>query len=375
MSKGEGTADLAGNNGERRLYAFQSVAAVSGDILVSIGISRESALAPMRRDVHHRLMAVSAIVLVLILTAWFGTGIFLKKPVSSLVEASRRLGTGDLSARTGITRGPREITHLAEVFDRMAETMQRNAVERAHLQEKLLQYDRQLRSMAFSTALAEEQERQQVAAGLHDKAGPLLAACYMKLGRALKSPAPPEVTAALSECRALIDQTIGELRTLTFDLSSPTLYTLGLTAAVEELCKDTAKHHALNIVFQDQGAPPDLSNDERVVLYRAARELLFNVVKHAAATRVTVTCGGDAEEVFVSVADDGIGFDTAGAGRGFSRTGGFGLFNLRERLAHLGGRFAVESSRGAGTRVVAALPVILHGREKEDADGDPGLSG
>ena len=109
----------------------------------------------------------------------------------------------------------------------------------------------------------------------------------------------------------------------------------------------------------------DLSNDERVVLYRAARELLFNVVKHAEATRVTVTCGGDAEEVFVSVIDNGVGFDAADAGQGFSRTGGFGLFNLRERLEHLDGRFTVKSSRGAGTQVTVALPVRLSDNKKE----------
>jgi len=177
----------------------------------------------------------------------------------------------------------------------MAKTLQRDTREREELQARLIEYDLQLRSMAVETALAEEQERRQVAAGLHDKAGPLLATCFMKLGRALKLPAPPEIATAIAESRDLIDQTIGELRSLTFDLSSPALYTLGLPAAVEELCRDTAKHHSLDIAFQNQGTPTDLTNDERVVLYRAARELLFNVVKHAEATRITVTCGGDAE--------------------------------------------------------------------------------
>jgi signal transduction histidine kinase len=373
--KGEGTADLKGVTGERRLYAFQSVAAVSGDIMVSIGISRKIALAATRNDVRNRLLGVSAVVLVLILAAWFGTELFITKPVSALVEATRRLSAGDLAARTGVTRGPTDITHLADAFDQMAETMQRDTRDRERLQTKLVEYDDQLRSMAVETALAEEQERRQVAAGLHDKAGPLLAACNMKLGRVLKVDVPPSVTTTLNETRDLINQTIRELRTLTFDLCSPTLYTLGLTAAVDDLCQDVAKHHALNITFQTQGMPSGVTTDENVVLYRAARELLFNVVKHAEASHVIVMCGGDAEWVFVSVTDDGLGFDAPEAGRGFSRTGGFGLFNLRERVTHLGGRFTVDSSRGAGTRVVVTLPVFMRGEEKEEQNGDQGLPG
>ena len=377
IRKGVGSADLVGVTGQRRLYAFKSVAAVSGDIMVSIGVSREAALASAKHGLRRSLAGVSAVALLLILGAWFGTGLFITRPVAALVEATQRLGSGDLNARAGAIRGPREIVHLAEAFDRMAGTLHRAAQEQERMQTELAVYDRELRSMSVEIALAEERERQQIAAGLHDKAGPLLATCYMKLGRALKLPAPPEITAALNDSRALIDQAVGELRSLTFDLSSPALYALGLPAAVEELCQDTAKHHSLEIVFQDQGTPKSIPNDQRVVLYRAARELLLNVVKHAEAMRATIVCGGDAEEVFVSVTDDGVGFDAAGAGSGFSRTGGFGLFNLHERLAHLGGRLTVESSRGTGTRVVAALPVQPHAtsEEREEPHGNQSLSG
>jgi signal transduction histidine kinase len=229
--------------------------------------------------------------------------------------------------------------------------------------------------MSVEAALAEERERKQIAAGIHDKAGPLLATCYMKLSRAMKLRAPPEVTAALRESRELIDQAVVDLRSLTFDLSSPALYTLGLPAALEELCRDTARHHALTIAFQDQGTPNDLANDQRVVLYRAAHELLLNVVKHAEATRVTVTSGGDAEKVFVSVVDDGVGFDATEAGSGFSRTGGFGLFNLRERLTHLGGCLAMKSSRGTGTCAIASMPVPAPEGKEEREDGNPDSSG
>ena len=375
IQKGEGIADLVGVAGLRRLYAFKSVAAASGDITVSIGVSRDVALAAARSNMRRSIMGISLVGLLLILAAWFGTGLFITRPLAFLVGATQRLGEGDLATRTGEIGGPREIAHLAKAFDHMAETLQRESEEREKMQAKLLLYDRQLRSMSVETVLAEEHERKQIAAGLHDKAGPLLASCFMKLGRMLKVSAQEEVTVALKESRALIDQAIGELRSLTFDLSSPALYTLGLTAAVDELCRDIGEHHGMAIAFQNQGTPQDLGHDQRIVLYRAARELLLNVVKHAEATRVTVICGGDAEEVFVSVGDDGVGFDATEAGSGFSRTGGFGLFNLHERVSHLNGRFVVESSRGSGTRVVVALPVVLAEKDKVVNHDDKNITG
>lgn len=375
LQKGEGTAELTGVDGITRFYAFQSVKASPGDIFVCTGVSKAAALAAARKDMQRILVGVSTVCLLLVLAAWFGTSLFITQPVASLVAATQRLSAGDLGVRTNHSRGPLEIAHLASAFDRMAETLQQDAHDRAKMRSKLVEYDRQLRSMSVEAALAEEQERKQIAMGLHDKAGPLLAACYMKLGRALKVPAPQQVTAAMIASRDLIDQALGELRSLTFDLSSPTLYTLGLPATVEELCKDTARHHGLEIVFRNQGMPEVLSDDQRVVLYRASRELLLNVVKHAEATRVTVICGGDAEKVFISVADDGVGFDAVEAGSGFSRTGGFGLFSLRERLEHLGGRFTVKSSRSTGTCVVVALPVRTGDEKEETGHGNQDTPG
>jgi signal transduction histidine kinase len=375
IRKGEGTADLTGVDGQSRYYAFLPVPESSGDLFVCTGVSRHTALAAARSDQQRTLAAVFTVGLILILGAWFGTGIFVLRPLAALLQATQRLGRGDLAARARVARGPHEIIRLAGTFDRMAETLQRDARERERLQAEIVAYDRQLRSMSVEATLAEERERRQIAAGLHDKAGPLLATCYMKLGRLLKAAPPEPMARVLAESRALLDEALGNLRVLIFDLSSPTLYTLGLTAAVEELCQETARHHALAIEFRDQGAPAELPGDQRIVLYRAARELLFNVLKHAEATRVTVCCGGDAEGVFVAVEDNGVGFDSAAIGRGFNRAGGFGLFNLRERVEHLGGRLVVTSSRGTGTRAVVTIPAAPQDEAQEERHEDQGAAG
>jgi signal transduction histidine kinase len=349
-----------------RLYAFQLVRAAGGGIIVCTGVSREAALAEVRAEVSRTFAAVLTVGLALILIAWFGAGLFIARPMGRLVVAAQRLANGDLSARTDAGRGPREIARLANAFNRMAAALQHEAAEREKLLARVVENDRQLRSLAAEAALSEERERHAIATGLHDKAGPLLATCYMKLGRLLRDPLPEEAAAAIGDCRTLIDHAIQEVRTLTFDLSSPALYTLGLPAALQQLCADMAESHEMDILFQDEGVPADLAEDRGVVLYRAARELLFNVAKHAAARRVELACGQKDGMIFVRVADDGVGFDATDAGRGFSRSGGFGLFKLRERLAHMGGRLTVDSARGAGARIVVALPP----RETDGRGGD-----
>jgi signal transduction histidine kinase len=101
------------------------------------------------------------------------------------------------------------------------------------------------------------------------------------------------------------------------------------------------------------------------MLYRAVRELLFNVVRHAKAGQVTVACLRDGDNVSIEVADDGRGFDPAAATTRETRKGGFGLFSIRERLACLGGRFEVKSGRGCGTKALLVAPLQGVRKRKE----------
>jgi signal transduction histidine kinase len=93
------------------------------------------------------------------------------------------------------------------------------------------------------------------------------------------------------------------------------------------------------------------------VLYRAARELLINVTKHSEAQRAGVGLERQDHNIRICVADDGKGFDASLAGDGFSATGGFGLFNIREYLRHAGGTLQIKSAPGQGTEVVLTVPL------------------
>ncbi|MGB2975713.1 MAG: ATP-binding protein, partial [Phycisphaerae bacterium] len=110
--------------------------------------------------------------------------------------------------------------------------------------------------------------------------------------------------------------------------------------------------------FRTDGFPKPMSNDGRVVLFRGVREVLQNVVMHAQARSVDVSVRREDETVLVEVQDDGVGFDTEKVLSVHDEAGGFGLFDVRERLDYLGGSLTIRSETGKGTTVVLRAPLV-----------------
>jgi signal transduction histidine kinase len=206
-------------------------------------------------------------------------------------------------------------------------------------------------------ALAQEQERRRIAAGLHDEVGQILAVARAKLGQLIASGAGGDVSGGAGEIRALVDRAIAETRALTFELSSPVLHELGLAAGVESLCERLGQESGVRFRVETDGEPAPLGEDLRIFLYRAVRELCRNIVTHARAPHAEVRLSTEGDRIRIVVADDGEGFDACEHTRRFDTTGGFGLFAIREMCAQVGGRFEIESSAGKGARAVLSVPL------------------
>jgi signal transduction histidine kinase len=233
-----------------------------------------------------------------------------------------------------------------------------DVTERRRAEQELLTYQEQLRSLAAELSLAEERERRRLAAGLHDRIGQALAVCAMKMDVLQRSATSPELAQELRAIGKLTDQALQATQSLTFELSPPILYDLGLEPALDWLAEQMQQQHGLEIRVRDLGGPRPLSEEVRTVLFRAVRELLFNVVKHARAGAATVTMRRTGDGICVEVKDDGMGFDASKTSSASRKTGGFGLFNIRERLAHLGGSVTIESKPGCGTLVALIAPLL-----------------
>jgi PAS domain S-box-containing protein len=232
-------------------------------------------------------------------------------------------------------------------------------------QQREIEADKQqLASLTEELMMMEERQRRQIAATLHDSIGQSLIFAKRELG-ALLQKVGPEAQNSLRQVADQIADAIKQTRDLTFELSPATLYTFGLQAAVEELAEQFAECEGFACRVEGPGEPMPIAGQVRAMLYRSVRELLVNVAKHAGAGNVVIALGYDGRRVKVVVQDDGRGFAT-GTLSECSREHGFGLFSIRERLTHIGGKFDIESVEGEGTRVTLVAPLDL-GQQIEQA--------
>jgi signal transduction histidine kinase len=149
---------------------------------------------------------------------------------------------------------------------------------------------------------------------------------------------------------------------LMFQLSPPILRDMGLTAAVEWLADDIGKGYGLRVYVEHDGEPP-LDEATRITVFRSVRELLINSARHGRTNSATVKLAREGNQLGVVIEDRGIGFDLG------SRSPGFGLASVRERLESLGGRFEIDSEVGGGTR--ARLAIALASPRGLDARRGP----
>jgi signal transduction histidine kinase len=125
--------------------------------------------------------------------------------------------------------------------------------------------------------------------------------------------------------------------------------------AIKSLCNEITRQHKVSIEFQEKSVPAHLPKDISLCLFRVAQEALHNAVKYSGIRQFSVEMSGTADDVQLVVEDAGAGFDLEGV----KRNRGLGLVSMQERVHLVHGRFYAESRPGAGTKIVAAVPMNL----------------
>ncbi len=229
---------------------------------------------------------------------------------------------------------------------RLAETFAARAAVAVDLSERVA------RDSLRRVVAAQERERRRLARELHDETGQALTSILLGL-RSLERTVDGNTAAqdALTELRDLAVGTLRDVRLLAVELRPKALDDFGLVAALEHLTDNFSAQSGMTVTFASRVGDEHFSDEVAVSLYRFVQEALTNIVKHAQARGVSILLARKDDSVVAVIEDDGRGFDPQAASEGF------GLEGMRERAALVGGSLRIESRKGAGTTLVAEVPL------------------
>ncbi|HNT77080.1 MAG TPA: response regulator [Anaerolineae bacterium] len=235
--------------------------------------------------------------------------------------------------------------------------------EKDRLLLQISQSHQQLRAMAIRLAEVQENDRKQLARELHDRVGQNLSTMGFILNILRDQAAPllpetahPTFVTRVADVLDMIKQTTDDIRNVMAELRPSVLDDYGLGPALRWYGERFSAQTGLAVTVQVPELPQRLPALIETTLFRILQEALTNVAKHAHATQVTITLTTDAEAITLMISDNGIGFEVTRPTTTRNETG-WGLLNMSERAAAVGGEFQIEAAPGRGVTLSVKAPL------------------
>ena len=261
------------------------------------------------------------------------------------ITKSGKIGIGELSM---------DLVNLREEVCILS--ILRDITKRKEAEKDIQVYQKNLKLLSSQITLTEEAERRRIAVNLHDHLGQSLAMAKIKLTEAEKNINEIELTGKINEVKKYLNDSIESSRSITYQLSPPILYELGISQAVSWRLEQIEKENNISTSIIDNSKSITISEDVKILLFRAIMELINNVIKHANATKLEVNLDDDKKHVIVKISDNGIGFDPVEAEKKATQNMSFGMFNNRERISFINGNMKISSTIGKGTTTTIKIP-------------------
>jgi len=230
---------------------------------------------------------------------------------------------------------------------------------RRKMAEKLIEeQQRHERQVTEEVIVAQEKEREEIGHELHDNVNQVLTTVKLYLELALHSPATSEDL--ISKSMHLVMKSINEIRSLSHDLSAPTLGTRSLIDSIYALIETVSNSTGIKILFDHSSCYASLAMNQKLAIYRITQEQLNNIVKHSRATTATIILSQTDKHTTLVIKDNGKGFNT------FEKRNGIGLNNIISRAKVFDGTVNIESALGKGCMLIVTLPIIKLGEKIEE---------
>ena len=215
-----------------------------------------------------------------------------------------------------------------------------------------------LQVLLTETFDVQERERQRIAQDMHDGMNQLLIGAMLELKSAHQRLANENLTQAedsLQTVQTILRRVESEIKHVIYDLRPPTLDALGLAAAVRRYAERFEGYTDIPCKAAIFGEARRLRPNVEIGVYRLLQEALQNVSTHAQASQVDVLMAFAPHKLKLTILDNGCGFDLVQMEA--NGNGRLGLLGMRERAESLGGRLAIETAAGQGTRVELVVPI------------------
>ena len=208
-----------------------------------------------------------------------------------------------------------------------------------------------------STFVGQEQERMRLAKEIHDGLGPLLSTVKLNLDSIcsdLQDKISIDILQRLLDTTVLIDSLTADMRNISRDLMPRVLSDFGLSAALENLCRNVNDTNKLKVGFYASVGEKRFENSMELGLFRIGQELINNAIKHSSATILNIQLIEHRNSIVLMVEDNGKGFDVDSVGL---NNQGIGLINIESRAKALGGEFFFDSVEGRGVTATVEIPI------------------
>ena len=301
------------------------------------------------------LFQASSIMIVIAVSLLVGVSIILYQASKTIIERSR---AEDALQQAHLELEQRVKERTAELAEANRNMLQEIA-ERKLVEKALRESGKKLHFLSSHLLTAQERERRRISLELHDELGQSLTVLKLQI-RSIEKALNNAQGALKEDCEKTlqyVDQIIENVRRLSRDLSPSILEDLGLTAALQWLIEDFAKHSTITVDID----MPDLDNlfsgDAQITIYRIFQEAFTNIGKHAQAKAVSVVLTKEGDCVHFLVQDDGKGFDIKKIEARYPTERSLGLLAMDERAIMLGGQLEVSGQKGKGTRLTFSIPI------------------